>query len=102
MSAPDTSVITVYEPGDDRTLTATRRTPRALFWIRFSRNKPAIVGAVVVGVMVVTALFAPLIAPYSPYYQDLNHAVEPPASAHLMATDALGRAVSSRLTVGGT
>ena len=42
MSAPDTSVITVYEPGDDRTLTVSRQTPQALFWIRFSRNKATI------------------------------------------------------------
>jgi ABC-type dipeptide/oligopeptide/nickel transport system permease subunit len=100
MSVPDTSIVTVYEPGDDRTLTVTRRTPRALFWIRFSRNKPAIVGAVVIGMMVVTALFAPLIAPYSPYYQDLNHIVQPPGSGHLMGTDDLGRDVLSRIIFG--
>ena len=101
MSVPDTSVVTVYEPGDDLTLTVTRRTPRALFWIRFSRNKPAIVGAVVVGVMVVTALFAPLIAPYNPVtYQDLNHIVQPPGSSHLMGTDDLGRDVLSRIIFG--
>src|SRR5437763_1298303 len=100
MSAPDTSVITVYEPGDDFILTVTRQTPRALFWIPVSRNRPAIVGAVVIGVMVFMALFAPLIAPYSPYDPDLNHVVQPPGSGHIMGTDDLGRDVLSRIIFG--
>jgi peptide/nickel transport system permease protein len=61
---------------------------------------------VVLGIMLAAAVFAPLIAPYSPTSQDLLVSVHPPAwahggsTAHLLGTDVFGRDVASRLVYG--
>jgi peptide/nickel transport system permease protein len=60
-------------------------------------------GAALVGVLVLVALLAPLIAPHDPLEQDLMSAQLPPAwssggePAYLFGTDSLGRCVLSRL-----
>jgi peptide/nickel transport system permease protein len=92
--------ITVYQEGDDLALSISRQTPGRLFWYRFRRNKLALVGAFIITTMVVVAIFAPLLAPYSPYQQDLLHLTQPPSRAHLMGTDDLGRDVLSRIIFG--
>src|SRR6202047_3514994 len=61
------------------------------------------IGATLVGVLVLMALLAPLIAPHNPIEQDLMSAQLPPAwndggePAYLFGTDSLGRCVLSRL-----
>jgi peptide/nickel transport system permease protein len=61
------------------------------------------IGATLVGVLVLAALLAPLIAPHNPIEQDLMSAQLPPAwadggePAYLFGTDSLGRCVLSRL-----
>jgi len=61
------------------------------------------IGATLVGVLVLVALLAPLIAPHNPIEQDLMSAQLPPAwsaggePAYLFGTDSLGRCVLSRL-----
>jgi ABC-type dipeptide/oligopeptide/nickel transport system permease subunit len=61
------------------------------------------IGAALVGVLVLVALLAPLIAPHDPLEQDLMSAQLPPAwvsggdAAYLLGTDSLGRCVLSRL-----
>src|SRR6188474_685889 len=58
---------------------------------------------VIIAVMVVVAVFAPLIAPHSPTEQSLPDKLKPPAwqeggsAKHLLGTDLLGRDVLSRL-----
>jgi ABC-type dipeptide/oligopeptide/nickel transport system permease subunit len=60
-------------------------------------------GAALVGILVLVALLAPLIAPHDPLEQDLMSAQLPPAwtsggePAYLFGTDSLGRCVLSRL-----
>jgi peptide/nickel transport system permease protein len=63
-------------------------------------NPLAMVGAVVVLVLVVTALLAPWIAPYSPIGQNLSERLQPPSGAHWMGTDELGRDIFSRVIHG--
>jgi peptide/nickel transport system permease protein len=68
-------------------------------------HKSFIVGAVIVGILVLAALFAPLIAPYSPFQQDLDGRLVPPwflggSSAHLLGTDLMGRDYLTRLIYG--
>lgn len=48
-------------PGQD-TEQVTSRTPRQLFWLRFKQDKAAFVGLGIIVLLVLTALFAPLIA----------------------------------------
>jgi len=61
------------------------------------------IGAALVAILVLVALFAPLIAPHDPFEQDLMSAQLPPAfvqggeAAYPLGTDSLGRCVLSRL-----
>ena len=58
------------------------------------------VGVILFALMVLLAIFAPLIAPYGANSLDIAHAYETPTWAHLMGTDALGRDIFSRLLYG--
>ena len=61
---------------------------------------------VIIAVMLVVAVFAPLIAPHSPIEQSLPDKLKPPAwqqggsATHLLGTDLLGRDLFSRLVYG--
>ena len=58
---------------------------------RLLHNKAAIVGMAVITGDVLLAIFAPVLAPYSPTQQDLLATYANPSRAHLLGTDALGR-----------
>lgn len=51
--------------------------------------------------VVLAAVFAPVLAPYDPDYVDLNNVLQGPGAGHLLGTDALGRDLLSRLMHGG-
>jgi len=68
---------------------------------RFRRHRLAMFGAIVLGVMVVIAIAAPLVAPYSFEKQDLERFREAPSAMHWLGTDEFGRDVLSRLIYGG-
>jgi peptide/nickel transport system permease protein len=55
------------------------------------------VGVAIVAVLVLVALFAPLIAPYKPNEQNLIDAFRAPSWHHLFGTDEFGRDVFSRV-----
>ena len=55
-----------------------------------------LIGGTIVGVIVIVAIFAPLIAPYDPNEQDLLNAFRPPSLSHPFGTDQFGRDVFSR------
>ncbi len=68
---------------------------------RFARRPTAVVGLLGVCIVVLVALFAPLLAPYAPNASDYNAILKPPGSAgHLLGTDDVGRDLLSRLIVG--
>jgi peptide/nickel transport system permease protein len=70
-------------------------------WRRLRRNPGAIVGFVLVGVFVVVAVFAPLIAPYDPREQlGLANSFDGPSRDHLLGLDALARDEFSRIVYG--
>ena len=73
-------------------------------WYKLIRNPGAITGAVIVGVMVLTAIFAPVIAPDDPKFTNLdalNHG-QPvgPNAEHWLGIDTLGRDEFSRIVYG--
>lgn len=72
---------------------------RDVWWRYLLRDKKALVGAVVLSVLVVCALFAPWIAPYDPNAMDYMM-MEGPSWAHPLGTDDLGRDLLSRLIYG--
>jgi oligopeptide transport system permease protein len=81
-------------------------------WRRLRRNLAAIASIVVIILFVLIAIFAPLIAPYSPVQQLPNNSLRQPAWVttsnpattgspnHLIGTDALGRDIFSQLVFG--
>ena len=74
---------------------------RVRAWRRFRRSKLAVSGTILIGGLVLTALLAPLIAPFHPTRdEDLQRADRPPDRTFLMGTDAQGRDVLSRLIHG--
>lgn len=58
---------------------------------RLVQNRPAVFGLVIVVILSLVAIFAPLIAPYSPRDQDYAHVFEGPSVRHWFGTDQLGR-----------
>ena len=64
------------------------------------RNPLAVVGALIILGLILTAAFAPWIAPASPYGQDLANRLQPPSGQHWMGTDELGRDIFSRVVYG--
>ncbi|MFD8380062.1 ABC transporter permease [Streptomyces sp. NPDC059679] len=64
------------------------------------RNPLALTGAVAAAILVLIALFAPLIAPYDPTRPDFATALDPPSWAHWLGTDDLGRDQLSRVIYG--
>ncbi|XUY28653.1 ABC transporter permease [Agrobacterium sp. rho-8.1] len=69
--------------------------------VRFLLRSPtSAFGVLVISVLIVAAIFAPLIATHGPYSQDLNNTLAPPGGAHLFGTDELGRDIFSRLVYG--
>ena len=71
---------------------------------RLARNPAAILGALMVAVFIVAAVFAPLIAPYAPKDQNLllvaRGCCPGPSRHHLLGVDQLGRDVFSRILYG--
>jgi peptide/nickel transport system permease protein len=78
-----------------------RRKVRKLFG-----HQGLMLGAVLLGLIVVAALFAPLLAPHDPYAQDVVQRLIPPvwhekgSWMHVLGTDKLGRDYLSRLLYG--
>ncbi|MCA1219789.1 ABC transporter permease [Streptomyces sp. 8L] len=85
---------------------ARQRSTRAVAVRTLLRNKLAVAALAVLAIMLIAALFAPLIAPDDPNTQDLLMRLRPPAwehggsSAHLLGTDQLGRDMLSRVIYG--
>jgi peptide/nickel transport system permease protein len=70
-------------------------------WRGFARNRLAVAGLVIVLLLVLVAVFAPLLAPYSPTVGDLRTTrLLPPSAAHWFGTDDQGRDILSRILHG--
>ena len=77
--------------------TRPRRSLWGSVWARLRRNRPAMVGLIIVILMYLTAIFAPLIAPYEFDEINLENVIAGPSLEHPMGTDELGRDVFSRV-----
>ncbi|WP_322155304.1 ABC transporter permease [Paratractidigestivibacter sp.] len=72
----------------------------AVSWNIFKKNKLGMVCLVVVALLVLVAIFAPLLAPYDPDAQELTNMLKAPSAAHLFGTDEYGRDLLSRVIYG--
>jgi peptide/nickel transport system permease protein len=66
----------------------------------FTGNKPAFAAAIVLALLVLTAIVGPYIAPFDPLTMELENLKQPPSTVHLMGTDSKGRDILSRVVVG--
>lgn len=67
---------------------------------RFFKNKLAVFFLCLIVVFAFVAVFAPLVAPYDPYQQDVRAKFLPSSFAHPLGTDNYGRDVLSRIIYG--
>ena len=79
---------------------AAARPLRKDVWKRFKRNRMAMVGLAVIAILVLTAIFAPLIAPHSITDRDPTAFRKGPSGDHWFGTDTIGRDVFSRIVFG--
>lgn len=69
-------------------------------WYKFSRNPLSLVGLGTIALVMLLAIFAPLVAPYPEHagpFTDFPNAGLPPNSQYLLGTDMIGRDILSRV-----
>jgi peptide/nickel transport system permease protein len=66
----------------------------------FLRSPLGAAGLAILGVLVLAAVFAPVLAPFAPDAQDLAARLLPPNGEHLLGSDELGRDILSRILFG--
>ncbi|MGH2515709.1 MAG: hypothetical protein ACRDHP_08640, partial [Ktedonobacterales bacterium] len=88
------------EPGDadDTPARGIRTWPRRMRTAL--REDPRWIFAYVLGILVLAAIFAPVVAPYPPLLYHPAIEAQPPSLAHLLGTDDLGRDQLSRIIYG--
>ncbi|MCM2474320.1 ABC transporter permease subunit [Rhizobium sp. CG5] len=94
------------QPAEAVSTAALRRQMLAEFWFYFSENRGAVVGLFVFVALVFVAVFAPFIAPHSPFEQYREFVLLPPSwleggnLSYPLGTDPVGRDILSRLIYG--
>lgn len=75
--------------------------PRGTLLRSFGRNRLAVFGSTLLVLIVLGALFGPLVSPYDTVAQDMGSRLQAPSLAHPMGTDELGRDTLTRVLAGG-
>jgi peptide/nickel transport system permease protein len=90
--------------GQNGTVNFTEAPPRVSGFRRiintFFNRKIVVVGLIIILISVITAIFAPLLAPYHPNIPDLDNMLSGPTKTHPLGTDSLGRDTLSRVIFG--
>lgn len=68
--------------------------------LRIMKSKTSFIGLLIIALLLITALFAPLIAPHDPAAQSIVDRYQPPSGKHILGTDELGRDIFSRIVYG--
>ncbi len=69
-------------------------------WRRFKRSSSGVFGLVVVALLALTAIFAPILAPFDPHSTSRAAFAAPFAAGHFLGTDNLGRDILSQVIWG--
>ena len=69
-------------------------------WKRLCKNKLAVLGMIILGILVFCAIFAPYITPFTYEEQDFEAILEGPSATHIFGTDQFGRDMFSRCIYG--
>ncbi|WP_417310489.1 nickel transporter permease [Devosia sp.] len=83
-----------------RALRAARIKEFRSFARRFVRNPLGVIGLLIVALLILTAIFAPLIATHDPYLPELSARLSAPSAEYWFGADELGRDIFSRLVYG--
>lgn len=70
-------------------------------WRRFWKSPRTTVGIVMLVIILISAVFAPVIATHEPNRQHLRERLAPPSQEYLLGTDNFGRDTFSRILYGG-
>ena len=82
------------------TTAATTNETRKKKWPRVLRQRSFVLGAILIGLMALCAVFAPLIAPHDPVEQNFDSTLQGPSAHFLLGTDMFGRDQLSRIIYG--
>jgi ABC-type dipeptide/oligopeptide/nickel transport system permease subunit len=66
----------------------------------FFGRKLAVFGLVIIFLLILTAIFAPWLAPYDPNKMDMTQVLKQPSTEHWLGTDSVGRDTLSRVIYG--
>ncbi|MBS4220805.1 ABC transporter permease [Bacillus sp. FJAT-49711] len=72
-----------------------------IFFRKFFKNKLAVIGAIILLIIILMAIFAPLIAPHNHELVKMGDKLKPPGKEYWLGTDRFGRDIFSRLLFGG-
>jgi peptide/nickel transport system permease protein len=101
----DTEVLPELTPGEtlDAAVGLSEKplTPSRLAWRRFRRHKLALISAAVLLIVILLAVFAPLLTKYTPTQSGTGPALHGPSNSHPMGTDQIGRDVWTQVLYGG-
>ena len=75
-------------------------TQQSDFWYRFTKDRLAMAGGLIVVILFILSFLAPYISPFDPSAIDARHVLTAPSIEHLFGTDDLGRDVLSRVMMG--
>lgn len=78
-----------------------QRSSTMLFLERLFRRRLVLIAALILLVIILLAVFAPLVAPYSPTGMRVAYRLRPPSLVNWFGTDEFGRDVLSRIIYGG-
>lgn len=73
---------------------------RRLMWRKLRSNRSLVIGAVILTLMVLIALFAPILAPHDPYAMKVAERLQAPSALHPFGTDEFGRDLLTRVMYG--
>ncbi|WP_181346988.1 ABC transporter permease [Thalassobacillus sp. CUG 92003] len=69
-------------------------------WYQFKKNKIAMFGLIMISIFILSAIVAPILAPYDPYKMSGGESLAGPSLAHWLGTDQFGRDILSRIIYG--
>ncbi|MGL5133508.1 MAG: ABC transporter permease [Planktothrix sp.] len=93
--------MTVIKPSET---TPKTRQPRSLIqtaWRQFKRDKIALLGLIILGLMILAVIIGPWVYGISPTEIDFVNSLSPPTGKHLFGTNDLGQDQLARLLIGG-
>jgi peptide/nickel transport system permease protein len=93
--------MTVIKPSETTTKTRQPRTLIQTAWRQFKRDKIALLGLIILGLMILAVIIGPWVYRISPTEIDFVNSLSPPTGKHLFGTNDLGQDQLARLLIGG-